>query len=87
MTCRCCMHSPFRFAEFPRPSIFARDSAFTYGASTGQTMGQIASRSVTAFEEKTGRSLGTIGGINDRSDRETAERNDTRRLVRQAKRA
>lgn len=85
MTCTCGCLSPFRWAEYPRNSIFVAD--FGRGAHTGMTQSQMATRTVTTFEKTRGYSLGTVGGLSAKADKETAQRNDQRRLVRQAKRA
>lgn len=55
--------SPFRWREFPRPSIFATDPKFAKGAGTGLTMNAIQSQAMSRFEEREGRSAGTIAGL------------------------
>ena len=66
MTCRCNCLSPFRWAEFPQSSIF------TGRAFTSDDSGT-ASRAVQAFEDKTGRSRGTVFGISKKSDEKSEE--------------
>jgi hypothetical protein len=60
--------SPFRWAEFPRPSIFATDKAFTGNALNGKTQSQVSSETVTRLTEESGRSPGSISGLSDRGD-------------------
>ena len=55
--------SPFRYAEFPRPSIFLSDPAFYRAASTGRRVNDIQSAAVARYEKATGRSCGSIPGI------------------------
>lgn len=83
MTCTCRGKTAFQWAECNCPSIFGTDESYTRAAKTGQTMSQIATQSVTKYEAKNGRSLGTISQISEKADRATAQRNDQRRLQRQ----
>jgi hypothetical protein len=64
--------SAFHWKDDPRPSIFATDRAFVANAS-GQTTSQTASKAVQAFEQKHGRSQGTVHGISSAADRATME--------------
>jgi hypothetical protein len=65
---------PFRYREFPRPSIFATDPHVVKGAVTGKTMGSLQSDAMGRYEENTGRSAGTIYGISDKADKQAASR-------------
>lgn len=73
MTCRCCRLSPFRWAEFPAPSMFSQDAHFFKGAGTGKTMNTLQTEAVTRFEQKNGRSAGTIRGLSDKGDAQIEE--------------
>lgn len=64
--------SAFHWRDFPRPSIFLTDRAFVANAS-GETTSQAASKAVQAFEQKHGRSQGTVHGISSAADRATME--------------
>lgn len=58
--------SPFRWAEYPRASIFATDRAFVptvTGATHQQNSSQAAQRYITAEVKRTGRNPGTLTGI------------------------
>jgi hypothetical protein len=61
--------SPFRWRDFPRPSVFASDSRFTAGAKSGKAMTQIASESVVKITAKTGRNPGSIRRLSAKGDR------------------
>jgi hypothetical protein len=67
--------SAFHWKDDPRPSVFATDRAFVANAS-GQTTSQTASKAVQAFEQKHGRSQGTVYGVSAAADRATAEFQD-----------
>jgi hypothetical protein len=66
--------SPFRWREFPRPSIFATDSTFTTGARMGKTLSHTSSAAVSRHIERTGRSPGTLMGISPKADKQAEER-------------
>lgn len=74
MNCTCSFHSPFRWAAFPRGSIFATDPHFAKGAASGKTMGAIQSEAMARYEDREGRSAGTIYGISDKADKQAAAR-------------
>lgn len=61
MTCTCNQHSPFHWAEHPRPSIFADDPAFK-AKQSAKTGSQLASE-VVARKRKTNIHHGTIYGL------------------------
>lgn len=87
MTCRCYSLSPFLWASHPRPSIFSKDSAFTYGASTGTTQSQKVTQAVARFEAKHGYSIGSIAGISPKADASLGQRQAQRRIARAKKAA
>jgi hypothetical protein len=66
--------SPFRWREFPRPSVFVSDPLFTTGARMGKTLSHTSSAAVTRHIEKTGRSPGTLRGISPKADKQAEER-------------
>jgi hypothetical protein len=71
--------SPFRWRDFPRPSIFATDSTFTTGARMGKTLSHTSSEAVSRHIERTGRSPGTLMGISPNADRQAEEQRPYRR--------
>lgn len=67
MTCTCTQHSPFLWAQHPRPSIFADDPYFKAKQST-KTGSQLASE-VVARKRKENVNYGTIyGSARERED-------------------
>jgi hypothetical protein len=75
MNCTCSCLSPFRWASFPRDSIFlTAPKQFTVGASQGKSASQIASETVKKITEKNGRSPGTLMGISPAADRQAEQR-------------
>lgn len=60
MTCTCHPSSPFLWAQYPRPSIFASDPVFK--AKEGKTASQIAT-DVVARKRKDNIHHGTIYGL------------------------
>ena len=72
--CRCNFRSPFLWATYPQSSMFASDPKFAKGAGTGLTMNAIQSQAMTRFEEREGRSAGTIYGISDKADKQADSR-------------
>jgi hypothetical protein len=66
------MTCPFHWREETRLSIFATDKAFTPNVN-GESQSQTATRAVQDFEEKTGRSRGTVFGISKASDKASEE--------------
>lgn len=61
--------SPFRWREFPRPSIFAGDTYFCGNKTNGKTQSQVSSESVDRTTARTGRNPGSIMGLSDRGNR------------------
>ena len=61
MTCTCTQHSPFLWAQNPRPSIFADDPSFK-DKQSAKTASQIAS-DVVARKRKDNIHHGTIYGL------------------------
>jgi hypothetical protein len=60
--------SPFRFAEYPQPSIFANDPKFCGNRKNGKTQSQVSSETVARLTEESGRSPGSIPGISAKGD-------------------
>lgn len=61
--------SPFRWAEFPRPSIFASDVSFKAHGRDGTSTSQMSSQNVDDQIARTGRSPGTIGSPKTKRER------------------
>jgi hypothetical protein len=79
VTCTCNCLSPFRWASFPRDSIFLDSpKQFTLGASQGKSASQIASETVQKITQRTGRSPGSIPGISAKGDLHIEESNHAR---------
>jgi hypothetical protein len=68
MNCTCNCLSPFKWASYPRDSIFMGSSLFYKGASSGTTMSALQTAAVERYAARTGRSAGSIHGISDRGD-------------------
>lgn len=71
-TCTCSCRSPFRFREFPRPSIFGTDSAFCPVGKQGLSMSHIQSATTARITRETGRSPGTVHGLSAAADQKIA---------------
>lgn len=68
MTCTCPECSPFRWKEFPRPSIFADDPSFKAKGADALSAGHIMTE-VVRKKRKQDQSHGTIYGlVNDRKE-------------------
>jgi hypothetical protein len=70
--------SPFRWAEYPRPSIFASDTTFTGSKRTGKTASQTSTEAADRYVQRTGRSAGSIPGISTKGDLLIEESNHRR---------
>jgi hypothetical protein len=69
MTCTCTQHSPFLWAQHPRPSIFATDTAFKSKPNSDKTSSQSAT-DVVIRKRKENINHGTLYGLT--KDREEA---------------
>lgn len=74
--------SPFLWQHDPRPSIFARDTAFCGYGKTGKTHSQTASEASDKFQARTGRSAGSIKGLSAKADVAIEQAEHTRRARR-----
>jgi hypothetical protein len=85
MRCACSPLSPFLWRHHKRPSIFLDEGERGFAADiNGNSRSQVATASAVRFEKKTGRSMGTIGGISSAGDSKTEELNAHRARRRKA---
>lgn len=60
--------SPFRWAEYPRDSIFVADGKFSKNAHNGKTLSQVRTEQVEIYAKKHGKSMGSIRGMSAKGD-------------------